>query len=101
MLDHNDKNADTTFGLYKKQDGQLGMGNNVVQLDGKTLIVDDTEYKLTPGLLLLITNKLPLAGQWNSNDYKAYKSLVAQTKVKSFPNRAGTTRPHMEMEAYD
>ena len=29
-----------------------------------------------------------------SSDYKAYKELVAQTKVKPFPNRAGTGRPH-------
>ena len=27
------KNADTTFGLYKKQDGELSMGNKVVRLD--------------------------------------------------------------------
>ena len=43
-------------GVYQKQDGQLSMGNKVVRLDvnGKTLIVDDTEYKLTPGLVVLI-----------------------------------------------
>ena len=39
-----DKNVDT-FGLFQKQDGQLGMGNKVVQVqldeNGKTLIVDD------------------------------------------------------------
>ena len=28
-----DKNADTTFGIFQKQDGQLGMGNKVVRLD--------------------------------------------------------------------
>ena len=91
-----DKNTDTAFGIHKRQDGQLGMGNKVVQLgaNGKTLLVDDTEYKLTPGLLLLITNKHQRPDQWNSNDYKTYKSLVAQTKVKSFPNRTGTARPH-------
>ena len=34
------------------------MGNKVVRLsaNGKALLVDDTEYKLTTGLLLLITN---------------------------------------------
>ena len=34
-------NTDTTFGVYKKQDGQLSFGNKVVQLDadGNTLIV--------------------------------------------------------------
>ena len=90
-----DKNVDTSFGLFQKQDGILDMENKILHLDGKTLIVDDTKYKLAPGNLVLITVKHPQAGQWNSNDYKAYKSLVAQTKVKSFPNRAGNTvRPH-------
>ena len=60
-----DKNTDTTFGLFQKQDGQLGMGDKVVRLGGnaKTLIVDDTEYKLTPGLFVLIVNKHSRAGQ--------------------------------------
>ena len=43
---------------------------------------------------MLITKKHPQAAQWNSNDYLVYKSLVAQTKVKSFPNRTGASRPH-------
>ena len=72
------------------------MGNNVMQFDGhkNTLTVDDTEYKLTPGLEALIMLKHQLPTKYNSNDYKAYESLVAQTKVKSFPNMAGTARPH-------
>ena len=54
-----DKNVDNTFGFFKKQDGQLGMRNKILQLDGngKPLLVDDTKYKLTPGLLVLITKK--------------------------------------------
>ena len=43
---------------------------------------------------MLLVLKHPRPTQFNSNDYKAYKSLVTQTKVKSFPNRAGTARPH-------
>ena len=73
------------------------MGKKVVRPDvnRKTLTVGDTACKLTPGLLVLITQKHPRAGQWKSDDYKAYKSLVAQTKVKSFPNRiTGAARPH-------
>ena len=69
------------------------MGNKVVRVDGKTLKVDDKEYKLTPGLIVLILRKYPRSGQWNSNDYQVNKSLVAQTKVKSTPNRTGTVRP--------
>ena len=53
-----DKYVDTT--LYRKQDGQLGMGNKAVRLDvnGKTLAIDDIEYKITPGLEMLIVLKI-------------------------------------------
>ena len=55
------KNTDTTFGIHRRQDGKLGIGNKVVRLDaiGKTLSVGDTGYKLTPGLFVLITKKHP------------------------------------------
>ena len=36
--------------------------------------VDDTEYKLTPGLLVLMTQKHPRTGQWNSK----YHFLIGQ-----------------------
>ena len=70
------------------------MGNKVVRLDVNimTLTIDGTEYRLTPGHLESITNPRP--GQWKPNDFKVYKSLVVQTKVKSFPNRTDATRPH-------
>ena len=40
------KTADTAFGFYKKQDGQLSMGNKAVRLNvnRKTLTVDDIDY---------------------------------------------------------
>ena len=73
-----DKNTDTTFGIHRRQDGQLGMGSKAVRLgvNGKTLAVDDTEYKITSGLRALIALKHPRPSQWNSNDYKVYKSIV-------------------------
>ena len=39
------ENADTTFGVHRKQDVQLSMGNKVVRIDPNrmTLTVDDTE----------------------------------------------------------
>ena len=70
------------------------MGNKVVQLNGKILTVDDTEYKLTPGLRALVTLKQPQPSKWTLNDYREYKKTVAQTRVRSFPNRTGTTQPH-------
>ena len=72
------------------------MGSKVVRLDGnkKILTVDDTEYKLTSGLLELITNKHPRHDQWKPNDYQVYKSRAVQTNVRSFPNRTDGARPH-------
>ena len=70
------------------------MGSKVLRFDGNKMIltVDDTMYKLTPGLVELISSKHPRPDQWKPNDYQVYKSRVAQTKVKSFPNRAGGAR---------
>ena len=41
----------------------------------------------------MITNKHPRSDQYNSNDKEVYRSLVAQTRVKSFPNRTDGARP--------
>ena len=89
------KTADTIYDFYQK-DGQLSMGNKAVRLDvnKKILTVVVIEYKLTSGLLELITKKHPRLGQYNHNDYQVYRSLVAQTMVKSFPNRTDGARPH-------
>ena len=89
------KTADTTFGFYT-EDGKLSMGNKAVRLDikRKILTVDDTVYKLTSGLLELITNKHPQPNQYKSNDKEVYRSLVAETRVKLFPNRTDGARPH-------
>ena len=88
------KTAVTKFGLYRKQYGPLSMGNKAVQLDvnRKTLTIDDTEYKLMPGLG--IDTKHPQPDQYNPNDLKVYRSLIAHSKVKSFPNRTDSTWPH-------
>ena len=89
------KPVDNIFGFYKK-DGRLWMGNKAVRLDvkGKIVTVDDTVYKLTSGLLKLITNKHPRLGLYNNNDKGVYRSLVAQTRVRSFPNKTIGARPH-------
>ena len=42
----------------------------------------------------MIINKHPRPDQYNSSDKGVYRSLVAQTRVKSFPNRTDGARPH-------
>ena len=39
-------------------------------------------------------SKHPRPNHWDSNNYQAYKSLCAQTKIRSFPNPAGAAPPH-------
>ena len=53
------KSVDNTFGLYMRGDGEIVMGNKVVQIDEnkKILTVDDTVYDLTPGVQPLIMQK--------------------------------------------
>ena len=40
------------------------------------------------------TNKHTQPDQYNSNDKEVYRSLVAQTRVKSLPNSTDGARPH-------
>ena len=91
------KNLDTTFGIYRRKDGQLQMGNKIVEIDehDKFLIVDGTRYDFTPGILAFITQKHPQVSLWSSHDYRIYKALAAQTQVKSHPNPRGSTRPRV------
>ena len=42
---------------------------------------------------MFITQKHPQVNQWPSRDYGTYKSLSAQTKVKSYPNPSGSSQP--------
>ena len=93
------KNIDITFGIYRRQDGQLVMGNKVEQLTGNKgiLTVDDTEYKLTPGLEVLIVQKHSQPTQYNSNDYRVYKSLCAQRLIIPESGRCYLTTHYMEI----
>ena len=50
------KNVDTTFGIYRRKDGQLQMGSEIVEIDEneRFLIVDGNKYDLTQGLWTFI-----------------------------------------------
>ena len=63
------KNVDTTFGIYRRKDGQLQMGSEIVGVNENTSIVCDTEYDLTQGLWAFIMQKHPQVSQWPSRDY--------------------------------
>ena len=70
------------------------MGNSIVHIEGNPLTVDDKEYELTPGLRMLMLYKKPRPGHYTSDDSSVYKAIVAQTRVRAYPNkRTGSARP--------
>ena len=86
---------DLTFGIQVTGDGRNAMGNSIVHIEGNTLKVDDKKYGLTPGLRMLILYKKPRSQHYTNDDYSVYKAMVAQTKVRAYPNkRTGSARPH-------
>ena len=88
---HPGKNVDNTFGIYRGIDGQLQMGSEVeIDEHERVLTVDGRKYDFTTGLWAFIMQKHPQISQWPSRDYRTYKSLSAQTKVKSHPNQRGS-----------
>ena len=81
------------------KDGELQMGSEIVGVNENNLTVGDREYDLTPGLRAFIMQTHPQVSQWFSRDYRIYKYLAAQTKVKSHPEskRFHSTECYMEI----
>ena len=73
----------------------------VVHIERNTLKVDDKEYELTPGFRMLILYKKPPPQHYTSDDYSVYKAIVAQTRVRAYPNnRTGFARPFSTWKWY-
>ena len=91
---HSPPQKDLTFGIHATDDGRYAMGNSIVHIERNTLKVDVKEYELTPGLRMLILYKKPRPQHYTSDDYSVYKAIVAQIRVRAYPNkRTGSARP--------
>ena len=85
---------DLTFGIHATGDGRNAMGNSIVYIEGNTVKVDDKEYELTLGLRMLILFKKPRPQHCTNDHYSVYKAIVAQTRVRAYPNkRTGSALP--------
>ena len=78
---------DLTFGIHATGDGRNAMGNSIVHIEGNTLKVDDKEFDRTPGLGMLILYKKPRQQHYTSEYYFVYKAIVAQIRVRAYPNK--------------
>ena len=69
--------TDRTFGFYRREDGQLVMGDTEVEVNGDYLYVGDETHHYTPGLQALITHKRPKRKEYDDDDFAAYGALIA------------------------
>ena len=77
--------ADKTFGIYDK-DGEFYIGNKEVEIKDNNIIVDNEEYKGTPGLWELIVSKEPDRDIYNPIDHENYKKLMINTNAMHYTN---------------
>ena len=77
--------ADKTFGIYDKN-GKFYIGNKEVDIKDNNIIVDDEEYKGTPGLWELIVSKEPNRDIYNPIDYENYRKLLIKTNTMHYEN---------------
>ena len=70
--------ADRTFGLYD-DGGKFYIGDKQVVIKDNNIIVDNEEYKGTPGLWELIVAKKPDKQIYNPIDHENYKKLMINT----------------------
>ena len=81
----NSKKLDKYFGM-KRIDDKYYLGDSEVQLDADSNIyIDDTTYKVTPGLWSLIMLNAPEPDMYNDDDLEAYTRLVEQTNLLNEP----------------
>ena len=72
--------ADKTFGIYDKN-GEFYIGDKPIVIKDNNIIVDDEEYKGTPGLWELIVAKKPNRDIYNPIDHDNYKKLMINTNA--------------------
>ena len=90
----NSSKLDKYFGM-KRIDDKFYLGDSEVQIDADSNIyVDDTTYKVTPGLWSLIMLNAPEPDMYNDEDLDAYTRLVEQTNLLNSPqNVTSSSRP--------
>ncbi|KAL4130777.1 hypothetical protein QTP88_008166 [Uroleucon formosanum] len=71
------KDIDKTFGPKKIANDEIILGDKEVKFAQNVIIIDETTYPATSGLIQLLFLKNPLV--YTDNDLKIYKSILIQT----------------------
>jgi hypothetical protein len=75
----NSKLIDRTYGPKRNYNGNIRLGNQDIKFVGNTLIIQDTTYPLTYGIISLIFSKQPKL--YTDSDLEVYKSILIQTSA--------------------
>ncbi len=73
------KDIDKTFGPKKIVNNDITLGDKEVKFARNVIIIDETTYPTTSGLIQLLFLKNPLV--YTDNDLKIYKSILIQTSA--------------------
>jgi len=72
-------NIDKTYGPTLQSNGDAYLGKKEIKLSGDILIIEDTSYPLTQGLISLIISKTPKI--YTTDDLNTYKRILIQTSA--------------------
>jgi len=72
-------NIDKTYGPKLQSNGYAYLGKKEIKLNGNALIIEDTSYPLTQGLVSLIISKTPKI--YTTDDLNTYKRILIQTSA--------------------
>ncbi|KAE9542747.1 hypothetical protein AGLY_002658 [Aphis glycines] len=70
---------DKIYGPRKKSDGVIKLGHEEVKFKNNEIIINDSSYQLTPGLVELLYSRYPM--QYTDSDLNTYKSILIQTSA--------------------
>ena len=70
---------DKTYGPKLHSNGDAYLGKKEIKLNGNVLIIEDTSYPLTQGLVSLIISKTPKI--YTTDDLNVYKRILIQTSA--------------------
>ena len=81
-------NRDKYFSVYRANNGELTLGNSVLQLDGENnIIIRGTIFEYSPGLWNLLMQNSP--DNYSDNDKNKYRQLIELVDLINHPRKKG------------
>ena len=85
------KVLDKYFGIQRKADGRLVLGNTEISVEGSKITVGNETFDATPGVWSLIMLNNPQ--EYTSEDYDVYRTIAGIADVANNPQNVGNGRP--------